>query len=117
MIKSKTASADAVFLLLSRHQVRPRNFACCGLRGKFVPRAHLKAIIASKHTDDSIDVFAVHSVDSILNSLMLAWLALPFFNGLRLDAATSATSRFGIQLISGATTVSWKFIASMIISY
>jgi ammonia channel protein AmtB len=97
--------------------LRARKFTFCGARGKFVPRANLKAIIASKHADDSIDVFVVHGVDGILNSLMLAWLKLPVFSGLRLDAASSATSQFGIQLISGAITVSWTFIASMIISY
>ena len=94
------------FLLLSRHRLRPRKFAFCGARGKFVPRAHLKAIIASKHADDSIDVFAVHGVDGILNSLMLAWLKLPALSGLRLDAASSAISQFGIQLILGAINVS-----------
>ena len=105
------------FLLLSRHRLRPITFSFCGARGKFVPLSQLKAIIASKHVDDPINIFEVHGVDGILNSLMCAWLTLPVFNGLRLDSASSATSQFGIQLISGAITVSWTFIASMIISY
>ena len=65
--------------------------------------------------DDSLDVFAVHGVGGILGSLLLAWLALPAFGGLGLADDISATSQFGVQLLSVAITIGWTVIASYVI--
>ena len=65
--------------------------------------------------DDSLDVFAVHGVGGILGSLMVAWLALPAFGGRGLADGISATSQFGVQLLSVAITIGWTVIASYII--
>ncbi|MEL0290612.1 MAG: ammonium transporter [Alphaproteobacteria bacterium] len=65
--------------------------------------------------DDSLDVFAVHGVGGILGSLLVAWLALPAFGGLGLADGISATSQFGVQLLSVAITIGWTFIASYVI--
>ena len=65
--------------------------------------------------DDSLDVFAVHGVGGILGSLLLAWLALPAFGGLGLADGISATSQFGVQLLSVAITIGWTVIASYVI--
>ena len=65
--------------------------------------------------DDSLDVFAVHGVGGILGSLLVAWLALPAFGGLGLADGISATSQFGVQLLSVAITIGWTVIASYVI--
>ena len=65
--------------------------------------------------DDSLDVFAVHGVGGILGSLLVAWLALPAFSGLGLADGISATSQFGVQLLSVAITIGWTVIASYVI--
>jgi Amt family ammonium transporter len=65
--------------------------------------------------DDSLDVFAVHGVGGILGSLLVAWLALPAFGGLGLADGVSATSQFGVQLLSVAITIGWTVIASYVI--
>ena len=65
--------------------------------------------------DDSLDVFAVHGVGGILGSLLVAWLAQPAFGGLRLADGVSATSQFGVQLLSVAITIGWTVIASYVI--
>jgi Amt family ammonium transporter len=65
--------------------------------------------------DDSLDVFAVHGVGGILGSLLVAWLALPAFGGLGLADDISATSQFGVQLLSVASTIGWTVIASYVI--
>lgn len=65
--------------------------------------------------DDSLDVFAVHGVGGILGSLLVAWLALPAFGGLGLADGISATSQFGVQLLSIAITIGWTVIASYVI--
>jgi len=65
--------------------------------------------------DDSLDVFAVHGVGGILGSLLVAWLALPGFGGLGLADGVSATSQFGVQLMSVAITIGWTVIASYVI--
>ena len=65
--------------------------------------------------DDSLDVFAVHGVGGIIGSLLVAWLALPSFGGLGLADGVSATSQFGVQLLSVAITVGWTVVASVVI--
>ena len=65
--------------------------------------------------DDSLDVFAVHGVGGILGSLLVAWLALPAFGGFGLADGISATSQFGVQLLSVAITIGWTVIASYVI--
>jgi Amt family ammonium transporter len=65
--------------------------------------------------DDSLDVFAVHGVGGILGSLLVAWLALPAFGGLGLADGVSATSQFGVQLLSVAITIGWTVLASYVI--
>ena len=65
--------------------------------------------------DDSLDVFAVHGVGGILGSLLVAWLALPIFGGLGLADGVSATSQFGVQLLSVAITIGWTVLASCVI--
>jgi len=65
--------------------------------------------------DASLDVFAVHGVGGILGSLLVAWLALPAFGGLGLADGISATSQFGVQLLSVAITIGWTVIASYVI--
>ena len=65
--------------------------------------------------DDPLDVFAVHSVGGILGSLLVAWLALPVFGGLRLANGVSATSQFVVQLLSAAITIGWTVLASYVI--
>ena len=65
--------------------------------------------------DDSLDVFAVHGVGGIIGSLLVAWLALPSFDGLGLADGVSATSQFGVQFLSVAITVGWTVVASVFI--
>jgi Amt family ammonium transporter len=65
--------------------------------------------------DDTLDVFAVHGVGGILGSLLVAWLALPAFGGLGLADGVSATSQFGVQLLSVAITIGWTVLASYVI--
>ena len=65
--------------------------------------------------DDSLDVFAVDGVGGILGSLLVAWLALPAFGGLGLAYGVSATSQFGVQLLSVAITIGWTVLASYVI--
>jgi Amt family ammonium transporter len=65
--------------------------------------------------DDSLDVFAVHGVGGILGSLLVAWLALPAFGGLGLADGVSATSQFGVQILSVAITIGWTVLASYVI--
>ena len=65
--------------------------------------------------DDSLNVFAVHGFGGILGSLLVAWLALPDFGGSGLANGISATSQFGVQLLSVAITIDWTVIASYFI--
>lgn len=65
--------------------------------------------------DASLDVFAVHGVCGIIGSLLVAWLTLPSFNGLRLADGVSARSQFGVQLLPVAITVAWPVVARVII--
>jgi len=65
--------------------------------------------------DDSLDVFAVHSVGGIFGSLLKAWLALTAFGGLGLADGVSATNQFVVQHLSVAITIGWTVLASYVI--
>ena len=62
--------------------------------------------------DDSLYVFTIRGVGGILGSLLVNWLALPVFGGLGLADGVSATSQFGVQLLSVAITIGWTVLAS-----
>ena len=65
--------------------------------------------------DDSLDVFAVHGVGGVLGSLLVAYLALPGFDGLGLAEGVTAGRQFMVQLSSVVITVLWTGIASYVI--
>ncbi len=65
--------------------------------------------------DDSLDVFAVHGFGGILDSLLVAYLALPAFGGLGLADGVTNGSQFMVQSVSVAITVLWTAIASFVI--
>ena len=61
------------------------------------------------------DVFAVHGVGGILDSLLVAWLSLPTFGGVGLAIGITSYSQFLVQLWSVGITVLWTGIASYVI--
>ena len=62
---------------------------------------------------DDIAGCLCRSVGGILGSLLVAWLALPVFGGLRLANGVSATSQFGVQLLSASNHWIGLFLPAM----
>ena len=86
-----------------------------GLAGGFGCYIAVDIIRGKLKIVDTLDVFAVHGVGGIINSLLVAFLALPGFGGLGLADSVSAGAQFMVQLSSVAIAVVWTLVVSAII--
>jgi Amt family ammonium transporter len=95
--------------------VGPVGGLCIGLVGGVVCYFAVNLVKNTLHTDDTLDVFAVHGVGGILGVLMVAVFVAEKFGGTGLADGMTMGSQLGVQALGVLATVSWTAVFSWLI--
>ena len=68
-----------------------------------------------KKIDDSLDVFAVHSIGGMIGSILVSILATDIFSGLGLNDGMTIVSQIYVQILCVLITIIWTAIGSFLI--
>lgn len=95
--------------------VGPMGAVILGIAAGLICYAMVHVIKQRFHIDDSLDVFAVHGVGGLTGTIMVAFLALPAFDGLGLAKGVAASHQLWVQFVGAAATAAWAIVLSVVI--
>ena len=97
--------------------VGPQGALVLGVAGAVICFYSIQFVKFKLKIDDSLDVFAVHGVGGILDSLLVAFLAVESWGGAGLNVDGGSIDQFLVQLCGVAATIVWSVIASAVILF